>query len=77
MKAAVTSETQLASSDLATVAECIAYLRDRVPWPADEIFNFQQKRGERGGFTIPTCTTGWWFGTCLIVPIYWKCHHPN
>lgn len=48
MKAAVTSETQLASSDLATVAECIAYLRDRVPWPVDEIFNFQQEKGEKG-----------------------------
>jgi len=48
VKAAVTSETQLASSDLATVAECIAYLRDRVPWPVDEIFSFQQKKGEKG-----------------------------
>lgn len=35
VKAAVTSETQLASSDLATVAECIAYLRDRVGSPRD------------------------------------------
>ena len=25
-----------------------------------------------------SCTqSGWWFGTCLIFPIYWECHHPN
>ena len=23
------------------------------------------------------CNTDWWFGTFLIVPFRWECHHPN
>ena len=52
VKATVTSETQLGSSDLATVAECIAYLRDRAPWLCMKSATFSRKK--RGGFSIPT-----------------------
>ena len=23
------------------------------------------------------CFSGWWFGTCVIFPFSWECHHPS
>ena len=72
VKAAVTSETQLASSDLATVAECIAYLRDRVPWPVDEIFSFQQKKERKGSVHYPYLYNWLVVWNIFYFSIYWK-----
>ena len=29
------------------------------------------------GIGYPQFQSGWWFGTCFMLPSYWKFHHPN